>query len=178
MTRNHVFAVAGLAVAGLTVGLVAASGGGSGSGGVGFLPAALAGGGPTQESPGIYLTSSPDGEALYRWEGTPSGFYRVTRYDWTNGEAVTRDLRAPRAPGAPAERPPAEPARELDVRGIMWTPDPQTRTCIVNGRIVTEGDVVAGHSGKKYKVVRIGQEVGSVKFEEVAPAGDQQPPPK
>ncbi|MCI0340816.1 MAG: hypothetical protein L0216_06635 [Planctomycetales bacterium] len=176
MTRNHVLAVAALAAAGLGVGLVSATGGGSAGGGRGILPLAHAGGGPTQEAPGVYLTSSPDGEALYRWEGTPSGFYRVTRYDWTNGEAVTRELRVPRPAGAAPERREPEPAKELDVRGIIWTPDAETRTGIVNGRLVKQGEVVTGLSGKKYRVVEIRQD-GEVKFEEIPPAGEQ-PPPK
>ena len=135
-----------------------------------ILPAAFAGGGLVQDGPGRFWTSAPDGNAVYQWDLGGSA-PEVTQYDWASGRAVTRLLARPTPAGGEGGAKPVEGAtKELDVTGVIWTPDARSRTAIINGTIVREGESVAGRSGKRYKILAIHQD-RDVEFQEEPPAG-------
>ena len=155
MNRLTISLALGAALVGGLVGAGLASGTLSGRGPA-LLPPAFAGG-LVQEAPGRYVTASPDGDALYYWV-VGGGNGTVTRYDWNTAEALTRRVMAPLRDGttrpATAKVDPDD-NKELKVSGVIWTPDARTRTAIVNGQIVREGEVVTGKSVKLYKVIKI-----------------------
>lgn len=131
-----------------------------------MIPPAFAGGGLVQEGPGVFWTMNPDGSALYHWQvGQTSG--DVTHFDATTGAVTVRKLMQP-VPDGRLEDPnqPKKVAKELEVTGVIWTPSADTRTAIVNGHIVKEGEAVAGRSGKLYRVLTIHQD-REVLFEEI-----------
>ena len=128
------------------------------------LPRADAGG-VAQMSGFGYVTSTHDGGAIYQWnlEGRAP---KATKYDFETGTIVKRDLREVEAPPVKtADKPPAE-TPEIHVSGVVWTPDPETRFAIINGKTVREGDVFETRSGKKYKVIEI-KKSDDVEYREV-----------
>ncbi len=137
-----------------------------------MLPPAFAGGGLVQESPGVFWTMNPDGSALYHWRvGQSSG--EVTLFDATTGQVTLRKLMPP-IPDSRVLDPnrPRPVVKELEVTGVIWTPSRESRTAIVNGHIVKEGEVVAGNSGKLYRVLTIHQD-REIEFEPVETDDDK-----
>jgi len=168
MNRWTITLAAAAAIAGAAIGAGLASGR-SPVAVPSILPPAFAGG-IIQETPGRLWTVSPDGDAIYEWSAG-GGNATVTRYDWNTGKALTRRVLTPapegEAGGAPAPVDP-EDDKELRVTGVIWTPSAETRTAIINGQIVREGEFVTGKSGKLYKVIKIHQD-REVQFEEQKP---------
>ncbi|GEM_PF-3057667 len=122
-------------------------------------------GGVCGKSNTAFITSGNDGQVLYEWNlGTkpptvtryhyPSGTF--TRKTLTEAEAEAEkavppvDTQAPPAEGAePAEKP------EIEITGVIWTPNPATRVAFINGKTVQEGEIFETVSGKRYRVIEI-----------------------
>jgi hypothetical protein len=118
-------------------------------------------GGVCGKSNSAFITSGNDGQTLYEWNlgTTPPS---VIRYHYPTGTFTKKDLR----PGEDVDLPVAEPEDpkkaaappkkpEVEITGVIWTPNPATRVAFINGKTVQEGEIFETASGKRYRVIEI-----------------------
>lgn len=135
--------------------------------GVDLAPAEAGGVAPV-EGRTTFLTSSESGSTVYLWNLTPDES-DVVRFDFTRGEAVHKTLtvraEGGKEPGQIEETIERE-TPEIDITGVIWTSDPETRVAIINGEPVREGETFRTRTGKTYRVTRI-HRTEEVEYEEV-----------
>ncbi|MHC5038836.1 MAG: hypothetical protein ACYTHM_16120 [Planctomycetota bacterium] len=134
------------------------------------LTPARAGGLCPSHAQGTYITSNAEGNTVYAWslsEKEPT----VVCYNYQTGLAVRKSLKslseggAKEKGGEPGAEPVPEPP-EIEITGVIWTPNPETRVAFINGRPIREGEIFVTRTGKRYKVIEI-KRTKEVDYEEV-----------
>jgi hypothetical protein len=121
-------------------------------------------GGVCRGNMGDFISSDDSGTRLYVWSlGTNPP--QVYAYDFDTGTYTHKDLSLPRLrkPPPPEEK---KPDKEINVSGTIWTPDPEERVAIINGKTYREGEVFTTKSGKKYKIIEI-KPTNEVEYKEI-----------
>jgi hypothetical protein len=116
-------------------------------------PPAAQAGGICKGNMGDFVSSDADGKRIFVWSlGTNPP--QVYAYDFESGTYTHKDLSLPRVKQPPKTKE-KEPDKEINVSGTIWTPDPEERVAIINGKTYREGETFTTKSGKKYKIIEI-----------------------
>ena len=122
-------------------------------------------GGICRGNTGDFISSDSTGKQIYVWSfgSNPPSVYA---YDFDAGTFTHKDLSLPALRKTEDGEKEVKPAKEINVSGTIWTPEPSERVAIINGKTYREGEIFTTASGKKYKLVEI-RPTNDIVYEEV-----------
>jgi hypothetical protein len=103
---------------------------------------------------GDYVSSDASGRQIYVWSFATNP-PKVYAYDFDAGTYTHKDLSLPRKKVVEPTKKEKGEAKEVNISGTIWTPEPSERVAIINGKTYREGEVFQTKSGKRYKIIEI-----------------------